>query len=208
MSQLLQLRDAVIAGLSAVLPGYTVEGHLGRFTAEDLSKFLLAAPAVRVAVLAVSDSRATTDGTAVDCTVRLGVYVVTRDRTARLSREEAAFVAAEAVILRATDARWGLDFAYGAPAPTAQNLFSAATLKAGVALWAIDLPQPVRLAAPSGDDPELPAALTALFVGLAPRIGAAHEADYIGPIPPAEDEDEDGEDGAPGADEGGPGDDD
>lgn len=189
MSQLLQLRTAVIEAIKAALPGVKdVKGHLGRFSASDLSTFIMAAPAVRVAVLGIADARSADAGDGIDCTARLAVYVVTKD-TAGLARDEAATAAVERIALLATGNRWGLDFTMPAGAPIAQNLFSDETLKKGVALWAIDLPQPVALALPA-DPAEPPAGpLRELFIGWAPKVGAAHEADYVGPFPEASSDD-------------------
>lgn len=186
MSQLLQLRDAVVAATKTALPTFEVEGHLGRFAANDLATFLTRAPAVRVAVLNLGDSRATGEtGEDIDAVATLGVYVVTKDVGGRLTRDVAALAAVERLCLLATGNRWGLNFTRAADAPTASNLFSDATLKSGVALWAIELKQPVRLwfGQRDGETPAPePAELTELFVGIAPKTGAAHLADYIGPF--------------------------
>lgn len=186
MSQLLQLRDAVVAAVQSALPTFEVEGHLGRFSAADLSVFLTKAPAVRVAVLGVSDPVATGDeGDEIDCTVALGVYVVTKDEAAKLSRDTVALAAVERIVRLANGARWGLAFAHPAPPPAAQNLFNGDTLNKARALWGLDLRQPIQL---WGEEPEPAPELKELFLGFAPKIGAAHVGDYFGPIPEAGDE--------------------
>jgi len=182
MSQLLQLRQAMITGIKAVLPTFNVEGHLGRFSASDLSRFLLAAPAVRVAVLGLGQGELVSDEglpTAWDGEVKMAVYVVTKDVAGRLTRDEAATAAVEAIVLRAAGTTWGLPFARPARPADGQNLFSDETLSKGVALWGVNVPQPVRLSLTEG---AAPGPLTAMFVGIAPDIGAAHQDDYIGPI--------------------------
>ncbi|PZO04851.1 MAG: hypothetical protein DCF29_09585 [Alphaproteobacteria bacterium] len=183
MSQLLQLRQAVIDRIKAVLPTFTVEGHLGRFNAAELTRFLIAAPAVRVAVLGMADGQRTSDedGTELDCIVRLAIYVVTKDDARKLSRDEACIAAVEAITLAAVGQRWGLDFCDPAQPASAQNLYSAETLAKGNALWAIEIGQPVRLRVPigEGDVDEL----RQLFIGLAPEVGPEHIDDYIGPLP-------------------------
>ncbi|MFC5372888.1 hypothetical protein ACFPIF_10010 [Brevundimonas faecalis] len=184
MSQLLQLRTAVADAIKGVLPTFDVGGHLGRFTTADLSVFLTRAPAVRVAALGLSNAHTMTDNDGRDmlaADVKMGVYVVTKDVGAKLSREEAAMAAVERICLRAAGTRWGLAFARPAHAPTAQTIFNADTLAKGVALWAIELTQPVVLA--PADDGGAPAGpLSALWLGIAPEIGAAHRDDYHGPI--------------------------
>lgn len=182
MSQLIQLRDAVVADIKAALPAFNVEGHLGRFSAADLTTFLSVAPAVRVAVLGLRDPVPSgQDGEDLDATVVLGVYVVSKDGVAKLSRDVTALAAVERILRLAIGARWGLDFALPAQPAGAQNLFNGETLKAGRALWSIEISQPVVLAGEATAEPS-PDFLKELYIGVAPKVGAAHEADYFGPI--------------------------
>lgn len=178
MSQLLQLRTAVLDAIKAALPGFEVAGHLGRFAATDLNQFLVKAPAVRVAVLGLSNVRAIGEnGDHLRADVKMAVFVVTKDQGDRLGREEIAVAAVERICLLATGARWGLRFASPAEAPTAQTLFNDATLAKGVALWAIDLTQPVILA-PADDCEEEGGSLRELAIGGAINVvltdGDAH----------------------------------
>lgn len=179
MSALLDLRDAVVASVKAALPSFGVEGHLGRFEAADLQKFMTKAPAVRVAILGLADPKAEGEGLYL-YNVRMALYVVTKDEVARMSRDAAALAAVETIVMLAFEQRWGLKFARPAAPATAQNLNSEASLKLGVALWGVAIGQPVRLA--TTDAGELDA-LKALWIGVAPDIGAAHRDDYLGPFP-------------------------
>lgn len=182
MSQLLQLRAAVIDAIRAALPKFNVEGHLGRFAAGDLSKFLMAAPAVRVAVLGLNDGaiiNGEDDDVLVDATARLAVYVVTKDQ-GKATRDEIATAAVEVIVRLAAGAKWGLPFAWPALAADASNLFSDETLNKGVALWGINIPQPIRLW--SADDIDAGGPLTEMFIGIAPEVGVAHIGDYVGPF--------------------------
>ncbi|QQQ17749.1 hypothetical protein JIP62_10435 [Brevundimonas vitis] len=182
MSQLLILRQAVIDAIKAALPTFGVEGHLGRFAPADLSRFLTTAPAIRVAILGLGKGEIVSDEGAApfwDGEVRLAVYVVTRDAGARLTRDAAAMAAVETIVLLAAGSSWGLDFAFPAGAADGQNLFSDETLSKGVALWGINVPQRVQLW-PAEGEPDGP--LSAMFVGIDPETGAAHEDAYIGPI--------------------------
>ena len=182
MSQLIQLRDAVVNAIKTALPAFNVEGHLGRFSAADLTTFLNVAPAVRVAVLGLRDTVASgLDGEDLDATVVLGVYVVSKDGVAKLSRDVTALAAVERILRLAIGARWGLDFALPAQPGGAQNLFNGDTLKAGRALWSIEINQPVVLAGEATAEPA-PGFLKDLYIGVAPRVGANHEADYFGPF--------------------------
>lgn len=179
MSALLVLRQAVITQVKAALgQGWDVAGHLGRFSAADLNQFLTKAPAVRVAILGVGDSTIDADGDGLTATARIGIYVVTKDQGARLGREEIAVAAVETIMLLAFGNRWGLPLVGKAGAPNAQTIFNADTLAKGVALWAIDLGQPITIERP-GEEPD---PLSQLYLGIAPNIGAAHQDDYLGPI--------------------------
>lgn len=182
MSQLLQLRAAVIDAIKAALPGFEVAGHLGRFSATDLNQFLVKAPAVRVAILGLANAQAQgEDGDHLAVDVKVAIFVVTKDQSVRLGREEAATAAVERICLLATGARWGLRFARAAEAPNAQTIFNDVTLSKGVAVWAIDLTQPVLLSpADAGDIEGGP--LSELWLGVAPKIGAEHRDDYHGPV--------------------------
>lgn len=173
MSQLLTLRDNIIEQIKGILPGTSVEGHLGRFSEGDLSRFLLAAPAVRVGVLGIESPQPTSDD-GVDYRACIGIYVVTKDVAAAGSRDETSVAAVEAILKLTDRNRWNCRFAKPEGRATAQNLYSAAALSSGIALWAIDLRQPVRLSSRQEEDGTLPR----LWLGLAPDIGAGHQDDY------------------------------
>lgn len=185
MSQLIELRAAVVAGLTAVLPRtFKVEGHLGRFTADDLNQFLTIAPAVKVAILGLKDgASAGDDGGDLDCRVQLAAYVVTKDETAA-ARDVVALAAVETIACVALGNRWGLPFAFAALPAGAQNLTNSDALKRGRALWAVEIGQPIRLWSP--EDGDAGATLRQMYVGVAPEIGLAHVDDYVGPIPATE----------------------
>lgn len=190
MSVLLNLRAAIIADIGALLPKpWSVDGHLGRFTAADLTKFITVAPAVRVAVLSLTDPKPQ-DGEAVEWRVKIGAFVVARDQAKALAREEIAATAVETIVVNAFGSRWGMGTAGVRPAEaaTAQTIFNDDTLRTGVALWAIDWSQPVVL---SRDEAAEFNPLKELWVGIAPDIGAAHRDDYIGPFPPVAEESDD-----------------
>lgn len=177
-SRLMQLRGAICAKIKAVAgDGVDVAGHYGRFSEDELKKFLASAPAVRVAVLALDDPCPTSDD-GVDYLARIGVYVVTKDGPVVGGRDEAAVALVEAILVLSDRQRWGLGgFVRAARSATAANLYSAEAQGGGNALWAVDLRQPIRLE-PAGEGTD-PFQLQALFAGFAPRIGAAHEADYV-----------------------------
>lgn len=180
MSQLLQLREAIIAKIKVALPGFDVAGHFGRFNGAELARFLVAAPAVRVAILGLSDSADGVDDEDLDTVARVGVYIVTKDGDLKASRDASVCAAAEKLVMLANRQRWGLSFCRAALPATAQNLYSEDTLNKGVALWALDIRQPVVLTLPEAEAGE---PLSELYIGLAPNIGPEHRDDYVGPLP-------------------------
>lgn len=166
---------AAIAGLLGA--PWNVDSHLGRFTEADLVKFLTAAPAVRVSALDLSDFRIVSDeGT--DVLTMLGIYVVTKDTTLARGRDEVAILAVEGIVKLCDRFRWGLGaFVKGdGGVRGARNLYSKEALANGVAFWALDYRVSVRLS-PTPED--VVGALTSLWVGISPDIGAGHQDDYI-----------------------------
>ena len=178
MSQLFQLRAAVINILASALPVFEVEPHLGVFDVEGIRTFSAKAPAIRVAVLGLLEPKPT-GGVETDYVARLGIYVVTKDGTARMDRDTAAIAAVETISRLCQRGRWGLNFTLPGARAAASNLHSKEALGEGKALWAIDLRQPVRLHSPAAEEA---IALEQLWIGFAPNVGAAHLADYLGPI--------------------------
>lgn len=181
MSVLLDLRAAIVARITEAMPkGWSVEGHQGRFGAGDLNRFLTVAPAVRVAILGLSDPLSI-DADAVQWRVKIGVFVVTRDQGKTLAREQIAAAAVETLCLLAFGQRFGLGSkgVQPASAATAQVLFNEDSLNKGVALWGIDWTQPIVLSRPEAEAWPL----KQLWLGLAPEIGPDHVDAYLGPIP-------------------------
>ncbi len=131
---------------------------------------------VRVAMLGLANPVKVSDE-GVDYEAIVGIYVVTRDGAGRLSRDEASIAAVETIMILCDRTRWGLPFCkIGERPPSAQNLYNAKALADGMALWAIDLRQPVRLAPPAAAEG---GALSALWLGISPNIGTNHAADYV-----------------------------
>ncbi len=174
-SQLVRVRDAVGARIKEALPAFDVAGHHGRFSDDELRKFGVAAPAVRVAILAMGEPEGSGEGY-VDYVLTIGIYVCTKDGATLGDRDGSALAAVETIVLLSLRSSWGLrDICKPARSATAQNLYSAAGLADGLAMWAVDLRQPVRLCEPEEDG----AALERVFVGVAPNVGRDHRDDYV-----------------------------
>jgi hypothetical protein len=175
MSQILGLRDAIVATIKTLAPKLDVEPHLGRFDEGEMRVFLTKAPAVRVAVLGLQDVAPDAAEDTVNPCVRIGLYVVTKDVARAADRTGAALSLVEALVLLCDRNRWGLG-SYARPGRVAgaELLYSQGIRDAGVALWAIDLRQPIQLTSLAGDEGQL----VTVFAGLAPDIGAGHQADY------------------------------
>jgi len=71
-------RSAVVAKLAATFPTCDVAGHSGRFNLATLKAFSLKAPAIRVAVLGVRQTKPQAGG-CTEARLAVGVYLVTRD---------------------------------------------------------------------------------------------------------------------------------
>jgi phage gp37-like protein len=176
MSLLLDLRAAIVTALDgATADNVSVEPHSGRFDEQELGAFLVRAPAIRVAVLGVRRLDAVDDGS-FDASVQIGIYIATKDVTRTLDRDTAALGLVEAVMLAAWQNSWGLDFAHPAKPGSAQNLYNETSRGKGVALWAIDLAQSIRL---GREDLAIGAFPSELWLGFAPNIGAANAGDYL-----------------------------
>jgi phage gp37-like protein len=176
MSGLIDLREAIVAGIKAAVDSsLDVAAHSGRFTLDELSAFMVKAPAIRVAMLGVQAMTPVGEG-GLDLDIQIGLYVATKDSGARLSRDTASLGLVEALVMLAHDRRWGVANAHPCQARTAQNLYTEAGRTKGVALWAIELSQTLRVCR---DEALQSTALKELWVGFAPEIGSAHVNDYI-----------------------------
>ena len=157
-----QLLTAIAAELLGRLPGLSsCEVHDGKWDAAELMRWTVRTPAVRVAWLGAA--RTQTPGEAwTDCSQQLAAYVLTRDQE-DLPRGTAARNLVDWLLLYLPRTRWGLSSSAGIGAATdlrAENLYSSAVDKTGVAMWAVTWRQALRLeAAGDGSCPPLPTEL-------------------------------------------------
>ncbi|KAB7624323.1 hypothetical protein [Alkalilimnicola sp. S0819] len=174
--RLLSFRDAVVAGISQALTELkSCEAHGGRFDEKELRRYALRAPAVLVAVRRIPALAAENEITP---TLTCAAFVVTRDARGR-PRDAAGLALVEALLQVVANNTWGLDWAHRPQRLEADNLYSAALDKQGVALWGVAWQQAVDLA------PEVDSATLADFIthhqdyDLAPADGTADASDTI-----------------------------
>lgn len=143
MTTLPDLLAPIVAGLGA-LPGVkSCEAFGGRFDQAALERFGAAAPAIRVAVLRIA-SIAWIDTGELDATVEVAAFIVTRDEP-RLPRDAAALALVQNVLVAVHAGRWGVKAVQAARPAKAENLYSGALQKNGVALWGVTWTTKLRM---------------------------------------------------------------
>lgn len=167
------LADAAAARIHEALPGLRdCRGIAGRLDLAEIKRRGIAAPAVLVSRLGARQSQ-TLAGPSFLFDVDMAAFVVTKDDL-NLSRDAAAQVITQALLGIVPDATWKLAGVGPAERVAELSLVSTDSEKNAIALWAVTWTQKVSLSgrpAPSDILPEL-------YLGQAPKIGAAHEADY------------------------------
>jgi hypothetical protein len=165
------LRDAVIAGLAAGLPGVkSVAPHGGDVTEDLLRRYGQDAPCLRVACAGVGATYR--HGSGLLCLpAHMAVIVVTKDAASvgagRTGRDQAALALAGAVTLVIDGNRWGLDDTRQPEHLQAKNEFSGDIDKLGLAAWQVTWTQDVLLGR-TDDMSAAIAALSALWINGAP----------------------------------------
>ncbi len=138
MSTLSDLRSAVVSSLAAKL-SVPVAAHGGTFDLEELKRFALNAPSVRVCIVGARSAGRYRDGRwGID--VQLAAVIITRDTVAagaKTPRDTAALLLATAVELAVAGNRFGVE---GVGQPThveARNEYSGTLDTVGAALWQV-----------------------------------------------------------------------
>ena len=160
MARTEELLEAIVADVRAQLPKLrSCEVHDGRWDAAEVRRWTIRAPAVLVAWLGTPRTEIPGERWT-DCEQQLAAFVVTRDsviRGAKLTRGEAARSIVDWLLLYIPRARWGLARIGPATDLRAQNLYSGAVDKKGVAMWSVMWRQILRLeTAADGTCPPLP----------------------------------------------------
>lgn len=167
----------VRAGVAALAPtARSVEIHRGRFRLADVTGNAMQTPALRLGLMGIRRIDTAADGQR-DVTLRLSCAVVTVDRK-DLTREAAANALVNDLVLGIDGATWGLDYAHGATDLSGENLFTGDVGAQGIMVWELTWSQTIRMGVSAfvPADGSLP---EHLHVGWSPKIGAAHEADYV-----------------------------
>ena len=154
------LLEAIVADLRGQLPSLrSCEVHDGKWDLAEVKRQTILAPAVLIAWLGTL--RTENPGERwTDCEQHLAAFVVTRDGRVpggKLRRGEAARNLVDWLLLYLPRARWGLGDVGQATDLLAENIYSGAIDKTGIAMWAVTWRQKLRLeTAVDGSCPPLP----------------------------------------------------
>lgn len=175
------LLDAVCVRVRDWLPDLKeCSVHDGRFTADEVRRWAIRTPAVRLACLGLASVGDSGDERS-EPVLQLAAMVVTRDG-AGMPRGKSARNLVDCLVSRVPRERWGLTGVGPAGNLRADNLYSGKIDKFGVALWAVLWRQTLRLPE-AGDSEDCPPVPTELYLGESPEIGTGHESDYHRVLP-------------------------
>lgn len=167
------LPDLVAAGIRALLPELReCSGMVGGFDLDELKRAGIAAPAVRVSLLAVRP-RGAEAGPQRRWSASMAAFVVTRDAMG-LPRDVAGANIVAALLGAIPDATWNTPGLGEADGVEARVIVGRAARDITTHLSAVTWSQPLVLADRPAADP-LP---VTLYVGQAPAIGADNLGDY------------------------------
>lgn len=151
----------------------TCKGSVGRIDLAEVKRQGIAAPAVLVSRFGTQINR-TLSGPHRHYLTDMSAFVITRN-TVNLDRNDAAAAITQALLTMLPDMNLQTE-GVGAVSDVAEHsLITTDVQKEGVSLWAVTWRMEVALL----DWPTAPAIDPALYVGFAPKIGAAHVDDYI-----------------------------
>jgi hypothetical protein len=166
------LASTIATAIKLALPDLAeCKAVAGRFDLAALKEASVQAPAVLVSLLGWRTRQA--DAGVPRFSAQIACFIITRDRLGA-PRDAAALVIAQAVTALAEANRWGLTWCGQAEALSAETLVSSATRGAAASLAVVTWTQPFTLSGPP-----VAAITPELYLGLAPEIGTAHQADYI-----------------------------
>lgn len=168
------LLRSVCSTISGWMPDLAAcEIHDGRFDLEEIKRWAVNTPSIRVAVLGVSSVGDSGDERS-EPVYTLAAMVITRNAPG-LPRGKAARAITDHLLREIPRARWGLTGVGDARRLRAQNLYSGKLDKQGVALWGVLWEQKLRLDGPAEPDCPLP---SELYVSQSPETGPDHISSY------------------------------
>ena len=178
MTALLNLRTAITQGIHGRIPDLkSCDPHPGRFDMQELHRVSTKTPTLRLAILGINRVAEVGNGEA-DWAVGFVAYLVTKDE-GTLARDHTALNLIEGLIATLPGQTWGQDNAHPiavADIDGGQNLYSNRLGKNAVSIWAVTFKQTIRMGCDIlAADGTLP---SKLYVGTAPKIGAAHKKKY------------------------------
>lgn len=145
---LVNLRDAVVASLKGKIPGLSIEAHGGSFSRDEIKRFALKAPCIRVALLGFGQTSRAPTGEIV-LPVHFVAACVAKDRLVeggeKVGRDAGAALIANAVALAVAGNRFGLSGVHQPKELRGENLYSGEVDTTGLALWQVTWTTPARL---------------------------------------------------------------
>ncbi|VDS09252.1 hypothetical protein PARHAE_02444 [Paracoccus haematequi] len=150
----------------------TCKGIVGRIDLAEVKRLGIQSPAVLVSRFGARVHQ-TLAGPHRHYLVDLAAFVVTKDMMG-LGRNDAAAAITQALLTRLPDLDMAVEGVGEVSDLAEHSLITTDVQKEGIALWAVTWKLRVALVAHPESDPIAPR----LYVGWAPEIGAAHEADY------------------------------
>jgi hypothetical protein len=138
------IQDAIVVGLEARYPAFTVEPHGGNLVEREVPMLLSKAPALLLAITGFRDV-AVYDGGRWAATFTFSLVVLGKD-TATDARDDLAVDAVFDLLPWLPYQRWGLNEALP-PDPaslTADNLYTGSLNNLRIALWGLRWSQPFR----------------------------------------------------------------
>ncbi len=150
----------------------TCKGVVGRIDLAEVKRLGIQAPAVLVSRFGARIDR-THAGPHRQYLIDMAAFVLTKN-VIGLDRNDAASAITQALLAQLPDMDLAVEGVGEASEVAEHSLITTDVQKEGIALWAVTFRLRVALAG----FPEAPPITPQLYVGWAPEIGAAHEADY------------------------------
>lgn len=179
----IDVATAAVAAIKAAMPELReVKQHPGKFDYDDLQRWLVNTPAVRVALIGITGFESNPAGYIDAACVYAAVALADTKGQRELPGASAAanIVAALAVLIDDND--FGLETAFPAKVMRADNLFGKETTGSSMAIWGLTWSQVVRLGKDEFGAADLASGgvvPTKIYVGQSPAIGAANADAYV-----------------------------